>query len=261
LSYNQPAWSITGLDTNNKIDTILAIENVKIKGPDTVAHMDNAITATTGMEFKWVMDLQLRQVQVYAFHTGLYIDHCWPVKTDGCIFSNNHIGAHFDDNATIGWHQSQFDHNYYNLYLHGTVTCQTFTSCLFQNCRGNAITCDPGAGERQQGLQFINPYFENVMGNAFSFCTNLANIESAGSVFDVLISGGVWSRIGSKAIQGAVSQTGNVHSITMLNLYGIRDASDIGGFLRDSVLLSGNTRTPNVIWWWDDLGILSYLSR
>lgn len=254
LSGSEKAISITGQDNSNRIETMLILENLKIKGPDTDASTGSPTTTTLGLEFSWIMDLQLKQVEVQTFHTNLWVDTCWPIRTDGCIFTDGYIGAQFDDDCTIGYHASQFDGNYHNLYLHNDVFNQTFISPLLQNAGGNAVVLDAPVGKKIWGITFINPYLEAIAGNAFNLCCELDDSESAGSVFDIQIIGGVWSAITGYPIH-TLAAAGNVHSVTLLNCYGIDDiAADIHGKLRDSVMITGNTSTNGLMWFWNNTG-------
>ena len=250
LTGSAKAISITGQDTSNKIETMLILRNLYILGPDSAANTGSPSTSTIGLEFSWIMDLQLYSVEVDEFCKAIWIDNSWPIRTEGCIFTDSWIGAQFDDNCTIGYHQSQFDENYHNLYLQDSVTNQTFISCLFQNCSGNAVTVDPNTGDKAWGLVFINPYFETVGGNAISFLENFSGVESDGHVMDVVISGGVWDSVTGYAIQGATASAGNVHSVTVQNAYGIDAVADVNGYLCDSMISSGNTSTPNNEMFW-----------
>jgi hypothetical protein len=227
------------------------IENIIFLGPETNAYTTGTPSTTTiGLFFDDVLGLKLNNVEVRGFKTGVFVTDTWPLTTIDCKFHRNYIGLELADDCTLGSHYtSRFLNNYYPLYLYGNVTNQSFISCDFEGAGNNAIVMDPD-GESILGIQFINPYFEDIAGSAIVARLTLTEGATTGNVYCILISGGVWSSITDYAINNAAA---GCHSWTILNCSGIDDiALDIANTLQRSFLLGGNTALTDGIYYWDD---------
>jgi len=240
LSGSQIALRLEG-SASAPMEAKVNISGIKLSGPESTTiknDISNATTTTAGMKFEYVWDVTVEDCEIIKFYNGLYFTFCWPIYSYRNIVSFCGRGLFLEDACTIGFHNSQYDENWIGAAIQSeTSAChnQTFSSCLFQNSE-YGIIIGAAAGRQVYSIILDNPYFENIGGNAINLGYDNSLSSTAGSVYNITVSGGTWSNLTGKAVQCG----GGVRLLNMTNIYGIDATTDIGGTYQNAILIPGN---------------------